>query len=79
MTFALDRADAQTRIRELLYGKTEAPSAEVAEEVMAGLESSGWVLVRAPEEPLRRIIVTLMPDGSGIETQEVHRVSGVST
>jgi hypothetical protein len=68
---ALDRLDALTQIRDLLDGKTLRAPEDVAPEVLDGLEAAGWIVTRAPAPPMRRLVLTVMPDGTPIETIEL--------
>lgn len=68
---ALDRAAAYARIREIVDGKAAGDADRLAADIMEGLTASGWVFLRPAEAPMRRVVVTLMPDGTPYETIEV--------
>ena len=68
---ALDRAAAYTRIREIVDGKAAGDADRLAGDIMEGLTASGWVFLRPAEAPMRRVVITLMPDGTPYETIEV--------
>lgn len=68
---ALDRAAAYARIREIVDGKAAGDADKLAGDIMEGLTESGWVFLRPAEAPMRRVVLTLMPDGTPYETIEV--------
>lgn len=70
----IDRADLFNDIRALLDGKTLRAADEIAGEILDGLEAAGWT-----EPPLRRIVLTVLPDGTPVETVELRRGETVGT
>lgn len=67
----LDGAAAHDRIRMLLDGKVSGDAAYadgITVAIVDALTSEGWDLTRAPEPPLKRIVVTMLPGGQAIET-----------
>ena len=76
---ALDRAAAYTRIREIVDGKAAGDADKLAGEIMEGLTASGWVVLRPAEAPMKRVVLTLMPDGTPYETVEISGVSWPET
>lgn len=69
----IDRADLFHDIRALLDGKTLRAADEIAGEILDGLAAAGWTVTRAPEPPLRRLVLTVLPDGTPVETVELIR------
>lgn len=68
---ALDRAAAYARIREPIDGKAAGDADKLAGDIMEGLTASGWVFLRPAEAPMKRIVLTPMPDGTPYETIEL--------
>lgn len=69
----VDRVDLFNDVRSLLDGKTLRAGDEIAGEILDGLEAAGWSMTRAPEPPLRRLVLTVLPDGTPVETVELTR------
>lgn len=69
----IDRVDLFNDLRSLLDGKTLRATDEIAGEILDGLEAAGWTMTRAPEPPLRRLVLTVLPDGTPVETTELTR------
>ena len=67
----LERAAAYVRIRELIDGRATGDADALAGDIMQGLTDSGWLFIRPAEAPMKRILVTLMPDGTPYETIEI--------
>lgn len=67
----LDRVDLFNTVRALLDGKTLRSPDEIAGEILDGLVAGGWTVTRAPEPPLRRLVLTVLPDGTPVETTEL--------
>lgn len=74
----LDRVDLFNDVRSLLDGKTLRAADEIAGEVLDGLEAAGWTMTRAPDLPLRRILLTVLPDGTPVESIELRREETVA-
>jgi hypothetical protein len=74
----IDRVDLFNSVRSLLDGKTLRAADEIAGEVLDGLVEAGWTVTRAPEPPLRRILLTVLPDGTPVETVELRREETVA-
>lgn len=68
---ALDRVDLLNDIRSLLDGKTLRAPDEIANEILDGLAEAGWTVTRAPEPPLRRLVLTVLQDGTPVEMMEL--------
>lgn len=75
----LDRADLLTSLRAALDGKTLRAPDEIAGELLDGLVAGGWTVTRAPEPPLRRLLLTVLPDGTPVETLELRREETVAS
>ena len=69
----IDRVDLFNDLRALLDGKTLRAADEIAGEILDGLAVAGWTVTRAPEPPLRRLVLTVLPDGTPVETVELTR------
>ena len=64
----IDRAELLADLRAALDGKTLRAADEIAGEILDGLVEAGWTVTRAPEPPLRRLVLTVLPDGTPVET-----------
>lgn len=69
----IDRVDLLNAVRALLDGKTLRSPDEIAGEILDGLAEAGWTVTRAPEPPLRRLVLTVLPDGTPVERVELTR------